>query len=297
MNRTALRALLATITLITLSITPAFASERERIKRLCETSHRHMYTYDCECYADAFVTRKATMGEMGKYDQKVFSGISDKCRKTGRLDMTYAGCMSSAQTTTTSMANYCQCIVDEMRKRPYPAENNRANMMAQMQNNTQSMQVCQNKYLSQVNINSFQGEQKKKVNTVHHAYKNTFDNGHDICTDYGVAPGQSAEKTKLRQYVNSFCPDIKDIMNSSPVTEIDRIIEAVQKIEYKMEQTYDAQISSLSNETRAYLQACGPSIQDCKQRCQSAHKLLNFATCGCGEAKLYCLGSQTSKMQ
>ncbi|MCB9983914.1 MAG: hypothetical protein H6861_09645 [Rhodospirillales bacterium] len=297
MNRATLRTLAAVTIFTAISSTPAFASERERIQRLCETSHRHMYTYDCECYADAFVARKATMGEMGKYDQKVFSGISDKCRKTDRLDMVYAGCMSSAQTTATSMTNYCRCLVDEMRKRPYPAENKRANMMAQMQNNTHSMQACQDKYISQFDVNSFQGEQKKKYNTALHAYKTAFNNGHDICTDYGIAPGQSAEKTKLRQYVNSFCPYIKDIMDSSPVTEIDRIIDTVQKIEHKMEQTYETQISGLPNDTLSYLQTCGPSIQDCKQHCQSTHKLLNFATCGCGKAKLYCLGSQTSQMQ
>jgi hypothetical protein len=264
----------------------ANADERDRALRMCQTDHRLVSLHDCQCWADAFVKAKPTLGPWSKFDEKVITAVSDKCRRTDRLDLFYQSCVARPGMYKVPAKTYCKCFIDELAKRPYSPEKSheaaRKNMAAQ----NAAQKVCSDKYYSQLRPSDLSREERIKKNSSDVEFKKATEGSYLICRDSGVAPGQTAEKTATLQYMNSFCQFEEEIRDTAGAVEWDRIIGIVNNMQEHINQTHGAFETGLSESARTLVQKCMEANQQCRATCE---KNLNNMTCGCAQAYLACL--------
>lgn len=283
MKRAVLWALAATIIFATLSITPAKASERDRALNICKTDYKLSKIHDCECWADAFIARKPTLGEAGNYDMHVINAIQAQCRKTNSLDQLYAVCMQEPQIKNATMETYCGCQVEELKAIQIAAGKGTNVTDYNMTDTAEARRRCDKKYdpPRQTTKPSIAEHWKKKASDFE--FKKAINEGYAVCTDHGITAGQSAEKTRMRQYVKSYCPSIKAVLSSNPITNQDRIINNVLQIENNISKTYSSEISTYPQTWKSAVKLCEAMLgEGCQKTCDENRAKTGRPTCGCG---------------
>lgn len=284
-----------TIILIASFSSLTIAGEKERVLKLCETHRRLANTYDCSCYADAFIEKAQTLQR--KSDKTTMTSLNAQhCEKGDGYYKVYANCLNRSEDINGTIKNYCQCFYDELKKDPggsFPDKRMEAAHRTTVTNN--AVRLCADKFTNK-NAPLIIGHDRIKKRLSDYAFNNVFDFDFYICADYGIAEGQSDEKTQVRKFVNSFCKDITAIRESNPQADQDDIIAKIGEIQRHLDQELPSLINTLSGDNKIYLLTCNRSNASCADTC-AKHQVNVGGVCPCAIEKLSCIGNRSIDME
>lgn len=274
----------------------AFANERSRVLKLCETHRLLDNKYDCQCYADAFL--KNAQGQSVQTDKIIMTAVdAQHCLKGDDVYRQYAACLNQNIMIDGSVKDYCQCFYDERQKNilnPDDFKNKKDFLMHNKVAQGRDGEACRRKFTSK-NAPQYVGEAKVAQRLSDFAFSSVFDFDFYVCTDFGIANGQSDEKTNMRKFVNSFCHNVAEIRDSNPLRDHSRIISHLQVIQERLDADFPAILNAVTGDNKIYLQQCNVGTS-CQVLCRQ-HQVNVGGVCPCGLQRLDCLSSHSLDMK
>ncbi|MCB1558816.1 MAG: hypothetical protein KDJ50_07855 [Alphaproteobacteria bacterium] len=275
----------------------SFADEHARVLKLCETHRRLANEYDCSCYVDVFLKNQAT--QTRKSDKIVMGAVNaEACKKGGVHEQRLAACLNRSQHIDGTMKEYCQCLYQEDKNNLVDFKNTpnrQIGLNKQMAAGAKNEETCNRKFGDFIS-GKLVGAQKLKKRLSDFAFDNVFNFDYLVCADFGVAAGQTQEKTHVRSFVNSLCPQVEAIRDSNPARDIDSIIQNAGAIQSRVDAEYPSLVSSASGSNKTYLQKCNIQKKTCAEQC-ARHQVNVGGVCPCGIQMLSCITQSSLDME